>query len=121
MPWPLSRSAPHNFMNSNWIHPQKQAAVCLLVDYVRESCPDVSAIIVFGSAVHYRCRGDESDVDILVNGHPRDLHLPHYDNWDIGFYQSVRNSPLWDEICEEGVIVFDREGECLSEQSTDKA
>ncbi len=95
------------FANAEYIHPLKQDLVQLLqADFEKDQ--NVKAVIVFGSAVEFRCNS-YSDLDLCVERYDE---VPFHNNTeeeiDLVYWDQI-GERLKKEIAEKGIVVYDRE------------
>lgn len=104
--WP-NRKAKTNYPGVNYIHPLRQREVEELIEKV-EQCPNVTAIIVFGSSTEERCT-PFSDVDALFFGEPCYFEAPINDvAYDILWRANVPcGAEILKEIRRDGVLVYE--------------
>ncbi|MCD8105586.1 MAG: nucleotidyltransferase domain-containing protein [Lachnospiraceae bacterium] len=98
-----------DFLNAEYIHPLKQELVQnLQADFERDE--NVRAVIVFGSAVEFRCNS-YSDLDLCVERchFDRPFRYNALDEIDLLYWDRI-GEKLKQEIAEKGIVVFDREG-----------
>lgn len=96
------------FTNAEYIHPLKQDLLqALQEDFEKDR--NVKTVIVFGSAVEFRCNS-YSDLDLCIeryeeqpfrNNTEEEIDLVYWDRIGAG---------LKKEITEKGIVVYDREG-----------
>lgn len=97
------------FLNAEYVHPLKQELVQdLQTDFEQDE--NVKAVIVFGSAVEFRCNS-YSDLDLCVERYHFDrmFHYSVLDEIDLLYWDRI-GERLKQEIAEKGIVVYDREG-----------
>ncbi|MCD7716418.1 MAG: nucleotidyltransferase domain-containing protein [Lachnospiraceae bacterium] len=97
------------FANAEYIHPLKQDLVQTLQEDFKKD-RNVKAVIVFGSAVEFRCNS-YSDLDLCVERYDE---VPFHNNTeeeiDLVYWDRIGDR-LKKEIAEKGIVVYDREGQ----------
>ena len=108
MPWKKVHDCPY-YPGVQWVHPLKQKSIFRIREHVREKCPGVTHIVLFGSSVTDRCHFG-SDLDLYIFGDPEGNFYPPVDldeEYDIMWDKFMeRSGPLWERIKEEGVVVY---------------
>lgn len=105
MPWPKVQGCP-DYLGMNWIHPLKQKVVAAIVEQLKEECPDIEALAVFGSSTRNDCNV-YSDLDLVVWKPDTCRFTPNCENYDLLFANHIsRESAIWQSILEEGVVVY---------------
>ncbi len=101
-----------HFLNAAYIHPLKQDLVQELQQYFAAD-PNVTAAIVFGSGVEFRCNS-HSDLDLCIE---REDSAKPFRYGDVDgdpvvdlLYADQVNGRLLREIEEKGIVVYDKEG-----------
>ncbi|MCD7817878.1 MAG: nucleotidyltransferase domain-containing protein [Lachnospiraceae bacterium] len=96
------------FTNAEYIHPLKQDLLQALQEDF-ENDRNVKAVVVFGSAVEFRCNS-YSDLDLCIERYEK---LPFRNNTedeiDLVYWDRI-GERLKNEIAQKGIVVYDREG-----------
>ncbi|MCC8101593.1 MAG: hypothetical protein LIP11_04815 [Clostridiales bacterium] len=97
------------FANAEYIHPLKQDLLqSLQIDFQEDH--NVKTVIVFGSAVEFRCNS-YSDLDLCLEryDHEKPFRCNSEEEIDLLYWDRI-GERLKNEISQKGIVVYDREG-----------
>ena len=97
-----------SFPNAQFVHPIKQQCVQMLYDELWQD-DNVLLMVVFGSAVDFRCHS-HSDVDVYLERKDRAHYHSLQCDTEVDLIYDVQNkdSGIWQSIDRDGIVIFDR-------------